>query len=327
MISKFLAGASLLCTLLAACDGGGSSTSDTTSPPPLPPGWTQLANLPAGVAKFGLAASGGKLYVVGGYDTRRSVLVYDIAADRWNTGPNLPAGSDNVSVLEAGGKVYAMGGEARTAVQVLDTATGTWSAGPVLPAIRFAAAQAALPGSLHLMGGWNYSNTASASLSRHDRFDLASQTWGTAAPLTTARNAAGAAVLSGQIHVVGGRSPGIRSNDQTSLASMEVYTPNTDSWAAGTALPTARAGLAVVALAGRLYALGGESTPGGVSDAVERYDPVTRTWSVLTAMPYRSHGLGAVVVGDAIYVMGGFTGSSDAVGSESVALYRYQPAN
>jgi N-acetylneuraminic acid mutarotase len=90
-------------------------------------------------------------------------------------------------------------------------------------------------------------------------------------------------------------------------------------------MPTARGSLAVVALAGQLYALGGESTPGKVSDAVERYDAIAQTWSMLPAMPYRSHGLGAVVVGDAIYVMGGFTGAADAVGSESVALYRYKP--
>lgn len=91
------------------------------------------------------------------------------------------------------------------------------------------------------------------------------------------------------------------------------------------AMPTARASLAVVALGGRLSALGGESTPGTVSDAVECYDPATQAWSMLPAMPYRSHGLGAVPVGDAIDVMGGFAAPSDAVGSEAVALYRYQP--
>lgn len=75
---------------------------------------------------------------------------------------------------------------------------------------------------------------------------------------------------------------------------------------------------------------GGEATTAAgstVSNAVERYDPATNSWQVLDAMPYRAHGLGAVAVGNVIYVMGGFTGSSDAVGSESRSLYRYQPAN
>jgi N-acetylneuraminic acid mutarotase len=81
----------------------------------------------------------------------------------------------------------------------------------------------------------------------------------------------------------------------------------------------------VVTLGSRIYALGGEPTRGVVSDAVERYDPVTRAWTALTPMPFRGHGLGAVAVGDSIYVMGGFGGASDAVGTESVAVYRYTP--
>jgi len=92
-------------------------------------------------------------------------------------------------------------------------------------------------------------------------------------------------------------------------------------WAA-----TARGSLAVAALADRLYALGGETAGGVVSDAIDRLDPATGTWTSLPAMPYRSHGLGVVAVGDSLYVMGGFTGASDAVGSESRALYRYTPA-
>lgn len=168
-------------TLLGACGGGGGGAvaADPPAAPVLPRGWTRLADLPAGVAKFGVAALDGKLYVAGGYDTRRAVMVYDIATNTWAAGPQLPRGTDNVVLLAAGG---------------------------------------------------------------------------------------------------------------------------------------------------RLYALGGEATPGGVSHAVERYDPASGAWTALTAMPYRSHGLGAVAVGDAIYVLGGFTGASDAVGTESAALYRYQPA-
>ncbi|MBT9456983.1 MAG: hypothetical protein IV097_10215 [Burkholderiaceae bacterium] len=281
--------------------------------------------MPSGVAKFGVAALGGKIYVVGGYDTRRTVMVYDIAANSWASGPALPRGTDNVAALATADRLYAMGGEASTAFQVFDPASGQWSAGPVLPRISFASAAAASGGRLHLVGGWNYSNSASASVASHSMFDPASQAWSSAAALATPRNAAGAAAIDGRVYVVGGRAPGIRAADQQSLASVEIYTAATDQWAAGAPLPTARGSLAVVALAGRLYALGGESTPGTVSDAVERYDPATQAWTALAAMPYRSHGLGAVAVGDAIYVMGGFGGASDAVGTESMALYRYQP--
>jgi N-acetylneuraminic acid mutarotase len=316
--------------LLGACGGGGSTAEPAAPAPALPAGWTRLADLPSGVAKFGVAALGGKLYVVGGYDTRHTVMVYDIASNSWSSGPPLPRGTDNVAALATdtpSARLYALGGEAGTAVQVFDPATQAWNAGPALGGVRFASAAAVLGQRLHLVGGWNANNSASASLATQTVFDIATQAWAAAAPLATARNAAAAAVIDDRLYVVGGRAPGIRASDQSSLGSMEIYNPGTDQWSAGAALPTARGSLAVVALGGRLYALGGESAPGTVSNAVERYDPASGAWSALAAMPYRSHGLGAVVVGGAIYVMGGFTGASDAVGTESVALYRYQPAN
>lgn len=331
MLKRLTLSGSLLFCFLIGCGGSGggaetaTTTQTTTQTTSLPTGWTRLADLPSGVAKFGVAELRGKIYVAGGYDTRKSLMVYDIATDKWSIGPALPRGTDNVAAVAAGDKLFAIGGEASNAFQVFDAGSGTWNAGPALPRVGFASAAAVLGGRVHMLGGWNYSNTASASLASHSVFDLAAQSWTSAAPLATARNAAGAAVIDGRLFVVGGRSPGIRANDQQSLASLEIYTPMADQWVTAAPMSTARGSLAVLALGGRLYALGGESTRGTVSDAVERYDPVTQTWSVLPAMPFRSHGLGAVAVGDAIYVMGGFTGPADAVGSESVALYRYKP--
>lgn len=318
--------------LLAACGGGGGGGSAAAtpaappeSPPPPSPGWTRLANLPAGRAKFGAAVAAGKVYAVGGYDTLRSVDVYDTAANTWAAGPALLSGTDNVAVMEAGGRIHAIGGEARTAHQLLDPALGTWAAAPSSPAIRFASAAAVLGGRLHLVGGWNYSNTASNSVATHDVYDPVAGTWSSAAPLATRRNAAAAAVLDGKLYVIGGRAPGIRATDQTSLASVEVYDPATDTWRAGPDLPAARSGAAAVVAGGRLYVLGGESTPGGVRDTVHRLDPAAGTWAELPRMPYAAHGLGAVVVGGAIVVLGGFSGPSDAVGTEVAQCWRYEP--
>jgi len=339
MFKRIAAPAALSLWLLTACGGGGGGgggggVADAGNPdvtrslaaPASRAGWTRLADMPSGVAKFGVAALANKIYVVGGYDTRRSVMVYDVASNTWSAAPNLARGTDNVAALATDTRLYAVGGEAARTLQVLDPATRSWVLGPSIPTVRFASAAAVLGTRLHVVGGWNTNNNASASLATQSVFDITSQTWGDGAPLATARNAAAAAVLQGKLHVLGGRAPGIRANDQQSMGSMEVYDPTTDRWTAGPALRTARAGLGAVVLDGRLYALGGESTPGGVSDAVERYEPGSREWSTLEPMPYRGHGLGAVVVGGAIYVMGGFTAPSDAVGSESRALYRYQPA-
>jgi N-acetylneuraminic acid mutarotase len=318
---------SLSAALLSACGGGGEAAppADPPSPPPLPPGWSILPDMPARLAKFGAAAVGSRIVTAGGYDTLRTVLLFDNATATWSSGAALASGTDNVAVVALAGRVHAIGGEARTAHQIYDPVAGSWSAGPASPRIRFASAAAVLGGRLHVIGGWNYDNTSSASLASHDIYDPVAGIWTAAAPLATARNAAAATVIDGRILVIGGRAPGIRANDQTSLASCEVYDPATDRWSAGPALPQARAGLAAVTLAGRVYTFGGESTPGGVRATVARLDSLAGSWTALDNMPQGAHGLAAVVVDDAIVVMGGFTGASDAVGTESRLCWRFRP--
>ncbi len=312
---------------LAACGGGGGDDAGAaTSPPPPPPeGWTRQTDMPAALAKFGAAAVGVRIITAGGYDTLRAVRLFDTATGTWSSAAELLNGTDNVAVAAVGGRVHAIGGEAGLAHQVFDPVAGTWSAGPASPVVRFASAIAVLGGRLHLIGGWNALNTASASLASHDVFDPVAGTWSAAAPLATARNAAAAGVLDGRIVVVGGRSPGIRASDQTSLASCEIYDPVADRWSAGPDLPQARASLAVATLAGRLYALGGESTPGGVRASVTRLDSLSGSWTSLADMPTAAHGLAVAAVGSDLYVMGGFTGPSDAVGTESRQCWRYSP--
>lgn len=290
-----------------------------------PPAWTRLPDLPVGVAKFGLAGLGGRLFVMGGYDTLPRVWVLDAGAAAWRAGPPLPRGTDNAGAAAVGAEVLAIGGEAGRALQRLDPDTGRWTSGPDAPAVRFGASVAALAGRVHVAGGWNADNRASASLVRHDVYEATAARWHTAAPLRVARNAAGGAALEGRFWVVGGRAPGIRRGDQSPLASVEVYDPAADRWRDAAPLPTPRGGLAVAALDGHLYAFGGEEADGTVSARVERYDPRRDAWQTLPPMPHAAHGLGAVAVGDAIVIVGGFAGPGDAVGSERAAVLRYRP--
>src|SRR5215831_1210631 len=58
-------------------------------------------------------------------------------------------------------------------------------------------------------------------------------TWTAGAPMPTAVWNPAAAVLNGQIYVVGGIN-----NDNTIISDTQIYNPSTDSWSAGVALPT-----------------------------------------------------------------------------------------
>ncbi|CAK0873356.1 unnamed protein product, partial [Prorocentrum cordatum] len=63
------------------------------------------------------------------------------------------------------------------------------------------------------------------------------------------------------------------------LSVVECYNPERGSWApAPRALPAARDGLGAVAVAGRVYAVGGSNSHYEAVDTVERYDPRTGSW-------------------------------------------------
>lgn len=87
---------------------------------------------------------------------------------------------------------------------------------------------------------------------------------------------------------------------EAALASSEVT-----RWTGVAQMPTPRGRLAVVALDGLVYAIGGD-TANGVSDAVEIYDPATNTWRYGAAKPTAAANIAAVAVGGKIYVPGGF---------------------
>jgi N-acetylneuraminic acid mutarotase len=71
-------------------------------------------------------------------------------------------------------------------------------------------------------------------------------------------------------------------------------------------MPTARDHLAVVALGGKLYAIGGRvSFFGEKYGSVEVYDPATDSWRVEAPLPDARGGIAAAVFGGRIFVFGG----------------------
>jgi N-acetylneuraminic acid mutarotase len=74
-------------------------------------------------------------------------------------------------------------------------------------------------------------------------------------------------------------------------------------WTTKAAMPTARSALAVAALGGKLYALGG--AVGFYSAANEVYDPAANSWATKTAMPTGRRFHAAAAIGGRLYVVGG----------------------
>src|SRR3954469_20764414 len=188
----------LLCVAVAVACGSSSVKK------PSAPGWTERAPMLSGQGEAAAAALEGKIYLAGGYDTHRTLQIYDTATDAWTAGPQLPFGTDNAGAIASGGKIYLVGGEAASKLQIFDPAAGAWTAGPPLPSPRFSSAVGLAGTSILVAGGWSFDRANNVSIATHDAYDLVAQAWVTGkAPLKTARNHAVSEVIDGKLYVVG----------------------------------------------------------------------------------------------------------------------------
>lgn len=102
--------------------------------------------------------------------------------------------------------------------------------------------------------------------------------------------------------------------------------PEEDSsrWATRPAMPTRRAGLALIAFNGQLFAVGGVRGNDRATRAVEIYDPATDTWIEGASKPTATSNIAGVALDDKIYVPGGCTNED---GKATDAFDIYDPKN
>lgn len=164
-----------------------------------------------------------------------------------------------------------------------------------------------------------------------EAWDAKTNRWREIATMRHARDQHAAAVdRKGRLFVFGGTtgSVGIRRDDEesdaawdargaaldraanTSLASVEMYDPATNTWTERAPMPTPRQAMgADVGADGRIYVVGGAPSfmhPRPM-DVVEIYDPETNTWETGPPLVYprRSHAVVATPDGK-LYAIGGF---------------------
>jgi energy-converting hydrogenase Eha subunit A len=77
-----------------------------------------------------------------------------------------------------------------------------------------------------------------------------------------------------------------------------------DSWETMASMPTARNGLGVAVVNGKIYAIGGQNM-GGVLGVNEMYDPATNTWITKKSMPTPRANFATAVFHNKIYCIGG----------------------
>ena len=238
--------------------------------------WTTVAALPAGVNHAGLAAVGGKLYLVGGYGgatfTGTDVVrIYDPATDSWTTGASLPSARGALAVAVLDGKIHAIGGSTNngsglTTHDVYDPAGDTWSSLAAMPTARHHLAAATIDGRIYVAAG--RTGGGLSNLTTLEIYNPPDDTWLTGSPVPTARSGVAAAALDGEFYLFGGEGTGGTFDEN------ERYNPTTQLWRTMAPMLTARHGMGAAVEGGTIYVVGGGPAVGlTFSGANERFTP------------------------------------------------------
>jgi N-acetylneuraminic acid mutarotase len=97
-----------------------------------------------------------------------------------------------------------------------------------------------------------------------------------------------------------------------------------NEWTSMTPMPTARGGLGVAVVNGKIYAIGGVNNDTQLA-VNEEYDPATDTWKTKEPMPTARSGFAIAVYQSKIYVIGGTVGTGANVALTGVTEV-YDPA-
>lgn len=126
--------------------------------------WDRMKPIPHATAAGGVAAVGGRLYVIGGVDSAGIVLnrvqEYDPATDTWRERAPMPTAREHIGVAVLDSLIYVVAGRLRgtggvsiTNFEVYSPARNAWDTLPNLPIARSGLAFAAARGRLYALGG------------------------------------------------------------------------------------------------------------------------------------------------------------------------------
>jgi N-acetylneuraminic acid mutarotase len=290
-----------------------------------------VSPLPAINAAHAVTALGTRLYVLGGSSTGAegtTNYIYDTTTGLWSSGAPLLTAVQYAAATTDGTYVYLIGGRTGAmidlnVVQRYDPTTNTWTLRANLlqprggPGVFFDGQHIWAVG-----GGWT------AYLTTTEYYDPAANTWTAGPPANTGLRTLGAAFGGtialkaggwlGSYSAVAEKLPftvGVCPTPTSTPTAVPTATPNcgtATNWTTLASLntPRARLGLAYFAGNGRFYAMGGETTGGATSNAIEEYNPTANTWAPRANMTQALENTGAASVSGYIYAPGGSAGGT-----------------
>ncbi|HJU64193.1 MAG TPA: kelch repeat-containing protein [Gemmatimonadaceae bacterium] len=235
--------------------------------------WSSGPAMPGARHHPGVAVSGGRLFVIGGYEpgpfpgpAADDVFIFDPATQQWNSGASMPAPRAAHVSVEFGGRIYSIGGVRNGVVagtnETYDPALNSWTTLASMPTAREHLAAAVIADRIFVVGG-----RAPGNLAVLEAYTPATNSWQRLADMPTARGGLAAAAVNGRLYVFGGEVPGV-------FEETEEYDPVTDTWRRVADMPTPRHGMGAVTVSGVVHVIGGGVVAGlGASGANEVFTP------------------------------------------------------
>lgn len=206
--------------------------------------------------------------------------------------------------------IWVVGGqinrtESTASVGIYDPAADSWSEGPQLPSPRSTVATAVIGNRGFVIGGIGPNRLL---LDDTLSLDSGSSTWRARSRLPAPRYQACAVAVDGRLFLMGGGD--FVMTDAAKGRELLEYSLETDRWIRRAPMPVPMRNAGAVALAGKIYVVGGHSFDNrqGGSSACLCYDPQTDRWSSLRSMPTPRTDIAVVRFRDRIFVLGGHPG-------------------
>ena len=211
--------------------------------------------------------------------TVTAIEVYDPSADAWEKIGDTPQARLRMSSVALNGKIYVIGGDTNaggggTLVEVFDPAQNTWAEVANLNESRLSQTATVVKGKIYAIGGFRKENTWLKTI---EAYDPATDTWQNRKDMPTGRYELSPTTpaVNGKIYVIGGGNEA--GQFARILGVVEEYDPGKNEWTKMAPMPTARQGLSVATVQGKLYAIGGVprigDPPAPPFAAVEEYTP------------------------------------------------------
>ena len=215
------------------------------------------------------------------------------------TGGTATGGSAGAGAMGGAGAAGSGGSAAGSAGAPTNPPPGMYGTRAMLPAANSEMAVAETNGKIYVLGGYPSSGE---SVTTVQVYDVASDSWGMAAPLPEPLHHPVAVGVAGKIYSLGGQ---IGRNASVDTDLTVVLDPTANLWSELADMPTARGAGAAGVIGDKIYVVGGRPPAG---NAFEVYDISDNAWTALPDLPTaaddRNH-IAVTAIGGKIYVAGG----------------------